>query len=118
MHSAAAIAFTTSLRTRNVATNRNGSVVMSPSAVTIGVPTASRSHPRRYETSDSPTVISRMKIEPSAPPTTEIVTKSQIEIVARGSTMVEAIRASAASHSDDVSVVIHATSTFCCSTPP
>ena len=38
---------TASLRTRNVARNRLGRVVMSPSAVTMGVETESRSHSSR-----------------------------------------------------------------------
>ena len=53
----------------------SGRVTMSPSAVTIGVETESRSQPRRYDSTESPTVTSRMNTEPSAPPTTEIVTK-------------------------------------------
>ena len=69
--------------------------------------------PRRYESTDSPTVTSRMTTEPSAPPTTEIVTRSheRDRRLAEGGGR----RASpaAASHSDDANVVMTPTSTFC-----
>ena len=77
---------------------------MSPSAVTIGVDTESRSHPRRYDRTDRPTVTTRMKTEPSAPPTTEIVTRLQSEM--DGSPNAEAATfASTASQSAEANVV-------------
>jgi hypothetical protein len=81
---------------------------MSPSAVTIGVVTASRSHPRRYESPDTTSVIIRISNDPSAPPTIEINARSQIEIDATPNTA-DAPRARTASHSDDVNVVTIAT---------
>ncbi len=81
---------------------------MSPSAVTIGVETESRSHPRRYDSTDSPTVTSRMNTEPSAPPTTEIVTRAQIEIVGVPNAAAASF-ASTASHRADPNVVTTAT---------
>ena len=64
-----------------VARNSAGSVTMSPIAVTIGVETASRSHPRRKDWIDSRTVTTRITAEASTPPTTEIVTRSQNDTV-------------------------------------
>ena len=90
---------------------------MSPSAVTIGVETESRSQPRRYETTESRTVTSRISTDPRTPPTTEIVTRSQNEIDDSPKADVASF-ASAASHREDVNVVTNATSTFWASTPP
>src|SRR4029453_14252878 len=67
-------------RSRYVARNRLGSVVMSPSAVTIGVDTESRSHPRRGDRTDSVSVIIRISPDPSAPPTIETVARRHSEI--------------------------------------
>ena len=58
---------------RSVARNRLGRVVTSPSAVTIGVETESRSQPRRVDAADRATVITRIKPEPIAPPTTAMI---------------------------------------------
>jgi hypothetical protein len=90
---------------------------MSPIAVTIGVDTASRSYPRRYDSTDSPTVTSRISSEASAPPTTEIVTRSQTLTVSSPKADATSF-ASTAIHTDDVNVVMMLTSTFCASTPP
>ena len=57
----------------SVARNRLGSVVMSPSAVTIGVDTESRSQPSRVDAADKATVITRISPEPIAPPTTAMI---------------------------------------------
>src|SRR5580765_3056816 len=58
---------------KSVARNRLGRVVASPSAVTIGVETESRSQPRRVDAADRATVITRIKPEPIAPPTTAMI---------------------------------------------
>src|SRR4029453_13256226 len=51
-------------RKRKVARNRLGSVVMSPSAVTIGVDTESRAHPRREERAENRGGIIRTSAHP------------------------------------------------------
>jgi hypothetical protein len=109
--SPATTAFTPSMRVMNVARNSVGSVTMSPIAVTIGVDTASRSYPRRNDSSDRPIVTSRITTEPSAPPTTEIVTRSHREIVCSPKAAATSF-ASSASHKDDANVVMTLTSTF------
>ena len=55
---------------------------MSPIAVTIGVDTASRSHPFRNPTTAMPTVNTSAINDARTPPMTEIVTRSQKEITA------------------------------------
>src|SRR4051812_20428329 len=90
---------------------------MSPRAVTIGVDTESRSQLRRVDAADNAIVIARINTDPSAPPSTEIVSRSQIEIDGCPE-MAPAARASTASHSDDENVVRIATSTLRRSTPP
>ena len=77
----ATMAFAASLRAMKVARKSAGNVTMSPIAVTIGVETASRSHPRRNDCTDSITVTTRITAEASTPPTTEMVTRSQNEMV-------------------------------------
>ena len=106
-----------SLWTSSEARNRHGSVVMSPSAVTIGVETESRSQPNRVDAADNAIVIARISAEPSAPPITEIVNRSQIEMDTCPE-IAPAARASTASHSDDENVVRIATWTLRRSTPP
>src|SRR3954451_9538088 len=100
---AAETAATCSFWTSSDARNRQGRVVMSPSAVTIGVETESRSQPRRVDAADSATVIAKISTDPSAPPMTEIVSRSQIEIDGWPE-IAPAARASTASHSDDENV--------------
>jgi len=56
-------------------------------------------------------VTSRMKTDPSAPPTTEIVTRSHTEIEVSPNAAAASF-ASTASHSEDKKVVTTATSTF------
>ena len=53
---------------------------MSPSAVTIGVATESRSHPRRYYSTDTARVIPRISSDPSAPPMIEITARCRTGI--------------------------------------
>ncbi len=67
--------------TRYVARKSAGSVTMSPAAVTIGAATLSRSQSRRTEIDATATVIAITTIDERNPPTTEITTKSAIEIV-------------------------------------
>ena len=72
---------TTSKPTRYVARKSVGSVTMSPAAVTIGAATLSRSQPRRTLSAATPTVIASTTADDRTPPSTEITTKSAIEIV-------------------------------------
>ena len=112
----AAAAVTRSFSTNKEARNSVGRVAASPSAVTIGVPTESRSQPRRNETTESPTVNARITTDPSAPPSTEI-TMSWISEIEGSPNSVEVSFASIASQSDEVSVVTIATVTLSRSTP-
>src|SRR3954451_9591425 len=100
---AAETAATCSFWTSSDARNRQGSVVMSPSAVAIGVETEARSQPRRVDAAASGTLIAKTSTDPSAPPRTEIVSRSQIETDGCPE-IAPAARASAASHSDDENV--------------
>src|SRR5262245_1326206 len=103
-HTAATATSRAWIRTRYVARYSVGMVTMSPAAVTSGVDTVSRSYPRRYESTDSPTVSSRITAEPSTPPTTEIVTKSRNEMESSPKASA-ANRASTARYSEDENVV-------------
>ena len=66
--------------TRYVARNRLGKVTMSPAAVTSGDWTLSRSKSKRTEIAVTTTTTSRTTTDDNIPPTTEITTKSAIEI--------------------------------------
>src|SRR5207244_13583628 len=68
-------------QTRDVASNRDGSVTMSPAAVTSGAATLSMSQSRRADTWATPTVSPSTTIDEIAPPTTEITTNAPMEMV-------------------------------------
>ena len=81
---------------------------MSPSAVTIGVDTESRSQPRREDRTDSVSVIIRISADPSAPPTIETVARRHREIDGSPNAA-EASTDRTASHRADENVVTTAT---------
>ena len=99
-HSTATIGVTHARPTRYVARKSAGSVITSPAAVTIGAATLSRSQSRRTEYVATPTVIAMTTIEDRKPPTTEITTKSAIEIVFSRPKPTEITLASTASTSE------------------
>ena len=72
---------TTWISTRKVARNNDGSVTMSPAAVTSGAATLSMSHPRRTEPAATPRVRARTAADEMTPPMIEMTTKSPMEMV-------------------------------------
>jgi hypothetical protein len=78
-HAAEIAAFATGYSRIREAANSVGSVATSPRAVTTGVETESRSHPRRNDPTDRASVTARITADPSVPPTTETVTRLQID---------------------------------------
>src|SRR5439155_23429341 len=91
----ARVVFSQPTLVRNVARYRIGTVVMSAAAVTVGVDTASRSYPRRYDTTDSATVRTRMMAESRIPPTMEMVTNLKNEIDRRLNASAESLASAA-----------------------
>src|SRR2546423_10858653 len=75
------IGVTSVTRTSTVAANNDGSVTTSPAAVTRGAATLSMSHPKRTEPAATPRVSARTTIDETTPPTTEMTTKSAMEMV-------------------------------------
>ena len=98
---------------RYVARKRPGSVTTSPAAVTIGVETLSRSRSKRTQAVVTTTTTSRTTIDDSMPPTTEMTTKSTIEIELATPNATETALASTASTSEMDSESASEATTFC-----
>jgi hypothetical protein len=96
-----------------VARNSDGRVTTSPAAVTTGAATLSMSQPRRAALAATPMVRARTTTDEMAPPTTEMTTKSAIEMVRVSPNPTATDLASTARASDTPSDRARAASMFC-----